>query len=210
VADNYAKIVEDNLEKLYRNLPENLADALPAVREGDAFIFKAFGEQCRIQPEGIFLGEEKQSGVSGILISLYALHVQPEPCVLEPLKSFKDFPNSMPYIGAFATHTEHILIPYAERIGKASAQIMKQFGGQTSPATVSGDFSFLIYPLPKIALCYIFYKADEEFPASATCLFSSNALTFAPIDAMADVGEYSSRKILEIIDNISCRYHYQK
>ncbi len=173
MTDNYAKIVQDNLEKLYGNLPENLADALPATREGETFIFKAFGEKCRIQPEGIFLGAEKQTGVSGILISLYALHVQPEPCVLEPLKSFKDFPNSMPYTGAFATHTEHILTPHVERIENASAQIMKQFGGQISPANISGDFSFVIYPVPKIALCYIFYKADEDFPASVTCLFQA-------------------------------------
>lgn len=40
---------------------------------------------------------------------------------------------------------------------------------------------------------------DEEFPASATCLFSNNALSFLPIDALADIGEYTSKKIIEII-----------
>jgi len=50
----------------------------------------------------------------------------------------------------------------------------------------------------KIALCYLFYEADEDFPASATCLYSTYAEQFLPVDALADVGEYTSRTILNI------------
>ncbi|QTA90765.1 DUF3786 [Desulfonema magnum] len=201
--DNYAKIVQDNIDKLYSNLPENLADSLSATREGEGFVFEAFGERCEIQPEGIMLGEERQTGVPGILISLYALHVQPEPCVSEPLKAFKDFPNSMPYAGAFVTHTEQILVPHVEKIQNASEHIMEQLRGQQAPADVGGDFSFMVRPLPKVVLCYIFYMADEDFPASVTCLFSNNASSFLPIDGLADVGEYTSKKILSIPDRIA-------
>jgi len=200
VEDNYAKIVRDNLNKLYSSLPEDLAGSLPADRQGDMFVFEAFGETCHIRPEGITLGGEDQTGVLGILISLYMLHVRADPCILEPLKAFKDFPNSMPYVGAFATHTEHILVPHVERIEKASTQIMERLRGQEAPPGLGGDFSFVISPLPKIALCYIFYKADDDFPASVTCLFSNNAAAFMPMDGLADVGEYSSRKILNLLD----------
>ena len=55
------------------------------------------------------------------------------------------------------------------------------------------------YPLPKIALCYIFYEADDDFPALVTCLFSNNVNQFLPVDGLADVGEYISRKILNLI-----------
>lgn len=152
-----------------------------------------------MQPDGILLSGEKQSGVLGILISLYLLHANTESCVLEPLQGFKDFPNSMPYVGAFTTHTERILVAHVERIQEERTAIVGALQGEDAPEGVGGDFSFVVHPLPKIALCYIFYRADEEFPASATCLFSSNALTFMPIDALADVGEYTSRKILELI-----------
>lgn len=189
----------DNLERLYGNLPDDLADALPGQREGEVFIFDAFGERCRVQPDGILLSGEKQSGVLGILISLYLLNVNTEPCVLEPLQGFKDLPNSMPYVGAFASHTERILVAHVERIHEKRAAIVGALQGENAPEGVGGDFSFVVRPLPKVALCYIFYRADEEFPATATCLFSSNALTFMPIDALADVGEYTSRKILELI-----------
>ena len=200
MSDNYAKIVKDNLERLYRNLPEDLARALPADQSGDRFVFEAFGERCEIQPDCIFLGDMPQTGVIGILISLYALHARPEPSVLEPLKAFKDLPNSMPYAGAFATHTQQILVPHVENIEKARDHIMEKLHALKTPASLEGDFSFIVYPFPKIALCYIFYESDEDFPASVTCLYSNNALSFLHIDALADVGEYTSRKILDLVD----------
>ena len=199
MGDNYAKIVQDNLKKLYENFPENLARALPAERDKDSFLFHAFGEKCELRPGGIFLGQVQQTGVVGILISLYALHAGTEPSMLEPLKAFKDFPNSMPYAGAFVTHTQQILVPHVERIEKTKERIMANFSGRNAPAGVESDFSFIVYPLPKIALCYIFYEADDDFSASVTCLYSNNALLFLPIDALADVGEYTSRKMLDLI-----------
>jgi hypothetical protein len=199
MGDNYAKIVQDNLKRLYGNLPEDLAQALPSKWNGNSFLFDAFGKKCKIRPDGIFLKKKRQTGVIGILISLYALHARPEPSMLEPLKAFKDFPNSMPYAGAFVTHTQQILAPHVERIEKARNHIMEKLNGRKAPPGVAGDFSFIVYPLPKIALCYIFYEADDDFSASVTCLYSNNALLFLPIDALADVGEYTSRKILDII-----------
>ncbi len=178
MGDNYAKIVQGNLKRLYGNFPENLARALPAERDKDSFLFHAFGEKCELGPGGIFLGQVQQTGVIGILISLYALHAGTEPSMLEPLKAFKDFPNSMPYAGAFVTHAQQILVPHVERIEKTKERIMANLSGRNAPT-----------PLPKIALCYIFYEADDDF-----------ALSFLPIDALADVGEYTSRKILDLMD----------
>jgi hypothetical protein len=104
----------------------------------------------------------------------------------------------MPYAGAFVTHTQQILVHHVEDIEKSRGRIMEKLNGHKAPDSVKGDFSFVVYPLPKIALCYIFYEADDDFSASATCLFSNNALSFLPIDALADVGEYTSKKILGI------------
>jgi hypothetical protein len=119
--------------------------------------------------------------------------------LIEPLKAFKDFPNSMPYAGAFVTHTQQILVPYVGKIQVSTHRIIETLNGCESPSNVGGDFSFMVYPLPKIALSYIFYEADEDFPASVTCLYSNNALSFLPIDGLADVGEYTSKKILDLI-----------
>ena len=105
----------------------------------------------------------------------------------------------MPYHGAFATNSERILVPHVLQIKEHRDILLEVFDGKPNPADAAGDFSLLLYPLPKIALCYVFYLPDEEFPASATCLFSSNALSFIPLDGLADVGEYTSKKILQLV-----------
>jgi len=199
MTDNYTKIVEDNLDKLYCNLPQDLSKNLPGKQEGERIVFDAFGEKCMIEPKGITLGDKEHSSVFGILISLYALNARPDICIPEPFKAFKEFPDSMPYAGAFTTHTEQLLVPYVAKIKESVQIITKRIKGEDSPAGTGGDFSFIVYPLPKIALFYIFYEADEDFPASVTCLYSNNANLFLPIDGLADVGEYCSKTILELI-----------
>lgn len=199
MTDNYAKIVRSNLEKLYSDLPSHLANALPAHQEGKAFHFTAFAQPCRITPEGIFLGETKKEDVFGILLSLYALWAKESNSIIEPFIGFKEVPDSMPYVGAFTTHTEQILIPAVNRIKAAREKIVTAFDGRDASAGSPGDFAFILNPLPKIALQYIFYEADDDFPPGVTCLYSHNAAIFMPVDGLADVGEYTSRRILELV-----------
>ena len=201
MTDNYAKIVQNNLERLYGDLPGDLSQNLPGEQDGERFIFNAFGEKCVIEPNRITLGEQEHSSVFGILISLYAMNACSDFCVLKPLKAFKEFNGSMPYAGAFTTHTEQLLVRHVEKIKGAIPTITKKLNGEKAPSETGGDFSFIVYPLPKIALCYIFYEADDDFPASVTCLFSNNANQFLPVDGLADVGEYTSKKIINLIES---------
>jgi len=197
--DNYDKIIRDNLDLLYKNLPDNLERLLPGQRQGDQFRLKAFGQSCLIRPDGIYIGDEPETGGVGILISLYAIHAIEDSCMPTPFKAFREFLNSLPYVGAFASHTESILIPHIAKIEDNLNLLFESLNGELSTAAEGGDLSIILRPLPKIKLNYIFYLADEEFPASATCLFSNNALSFLPIDALADTGEYTSRKMIELI-----------
>jgi len=198
--DNYQKIIQDNLNRLYKTLPGDLSVRLPAQQKGNLFSFRAFGEDCTIEPDRITLSGKPAPSVTGILISLYALHAGTEICIPTPLTAFKEFPGSMPYAGAFTTHTEQILVPFLTRIKNNMETIYSAFEGKSALSGISGDFSFMVYPLPKVGLCYIFYEADEEFPASVTCLFSNNANQFMPVDGLADVGEYTSKKIISLIE----------
>ncbi len=46
IMDNYQKIAKENLDRLYSALPADLDANLPARREGDRFVFNAFGGIC--------------------------------------------------------------------------------------------------------------------------------------------------------------------
>ena len=196
---NYVKINRDNLVVVFETPLEKLAQLMPAQKEADSLLFSAFGQTCRIEAGGITLDDMAPTDVLGILISLYARHAKPGDCIAEPFTAFKGFPDSMPYAGAFATHTQQILVPYVAKLKTKQAEISRALDGQPAPADIGGDFAIVVYPLPKIALCYIFYDADEDFPASVTCLYSHNANDFMPIDGLADVGEYTSKAIIALI-----------
>ena len=186
------------LKELYDQLPEDLEKSLPATRENNVFHLKAFGEPCSITPEGISLDREMNSGPIGILIALYARNARKEGVQLNPLKSFKQIKGSMAYQSAFAVRSEISLVPYVSQIQGCKKKVIEAFDGYENEGT-NGDFSFTLYPLPKIPLYYIFYLADEEFPASVTCLFAANAELFMPVDGLADVGEFTAKKIIEIV-----------
>lgn len=199
MTDNYARIVRANLARLDPERLDRLAEWLPASRKKDGWHFDAFGRRCQLSSAGITLDGQPENGVMGILISLYALHAGPAPMALTPLKAYKEFDGSGPYAGAFVSHTETILVPHVARIMAHSSRLRKDFNGDPTPAETPGDTAFVVRPLPKIALCYILYAEDEEFPSAVTCLYSANADAFLPLDALADVGEYTSSRLIELV-----------
>jgi hypothetical protein len=200
MTSNYAAIIQANVQRLFTLEPRERAAAMAAEAVDGALSFKAFSQTCRMDPNGVHLDGVVEDGPKGIIISLYALHAVEAACQIEPLKSFKQMPDSAPYAGAFANRTEQSLAPAVERLEDHLPTILDRLEGTGAPAHVSGDLAFIVWPLPKIALCYVCYLADDDFPAGVTCLYSSNASLFLPTDALADVGEYTSRTILELVN----------
>lgn len=199
MTSNYANIITQNLETLFNDDLQERAHALDAELHDNVLLMPAFGKRCRYTRDGIFLGDDLETGPRGIILSLYALHAVDDALRLEPFKAFKEIPNSMPYQGAFRNRTEMSLVPAVEQIEEQQETICSQLDGTAPPTGTAGDFAFVVRPLPKIALCYLFYAADDEFPAAVTCLYSNNATHFMPTDGLADVGEYTSKAILDII-----------
>jgi hypothetical protein len=78
-------------------------------------------------------------------------------------------------------------------------ELIDRFSGYFNPDVRRCDFSFALYLLPRVALYDIFNLSDDEFPASATCLFPSNAAHFLPVAGLADVAEYIAKKIIELV-----------
>jgi hypothetical protein len=200
MGSNYEKIVQENLLRVFQKDPDYLAKSLPARKEAKCMLFRAFGEDCCLTPDEVRLSGVTNTGPKGLIISLYAVGTSPAPMALEPFCAFKDLPGSMPYQGAFSANSEGILIPYVLEIKTHQENLLPPFQGAPAPEGMPGDFSFVLYPLPKIALAYVFYLPDEEFPASVTCLLSSNASDFMPLDGLADVAEYTSRRIIRLLE----------
>jgi len=197
--DQYLLIQKEHLKEAWLRGREVLELALPARMEDDCFSFQAFGEICKLCQDSIKLGGKPATGAEGILISLYARSVRNEPANIYPLQSFKELPNSGPYQGAFVARSEQILAPHVLSIQRQKQVIAQHFSGKVNDDAPSGDFSFTLYPLPRLPLYYIFYLPDEEFPASVTCLFAADVTSHLPVDGLADVAEYTGKKIVSLV-----------
>jgi hypothetical protein len=199
MSQNFLDIQKEYLQKAWARPIQELKQALPAHYAGGSFYFQAFGELCDLCPEKILLGGESLTGPEGILIALYALHVQNEEPQFRPLKAFKQFPGGMGYQAAFAMNAEKALHPFAPVIQKQKEQIITRLSGYPNQDARRCDLSFTLFPLPRVGLYYILNLPDEEFPASVTCLFPSNADRFLPVTGLADVAEYTAKKIIRLV-----------
>jgi hypothetical protein len=199
MSQNYLKIRNDYLKKAWARTPAVLAGALPAILTEASLSFRAFGEDCLLTENDITLAGAPATDPKGLLIALYASTVRELPVQVEVLKSFKELPGSMPYQAAFAANAERLLVPQVPAIHSQKERLAAGFSGHLNSEPPSGDFSFTLYPLPRVPLYYIFHLPDEEFPASVTCLFAANALDFMPLDGLADVAEYTGKRITALI-----------
>jgi len=192
----YGRLIRDNLETAYARPRDELERFAGARWDGDFLIFRAFGHPCRVNRQEVILSDARREDPIGILVSLYLQHALSVGLELDPWKAFKDFSGSMPYQGAFSANSERVMIPYVDRLRKGIDRVKMAFDGADGDM---GDVSLILYPLPKIALHYICYLTDEEFPASVTILFSGNARSFMPLDGLADVAEYTSKEIIHLV-----------
>jgi hypothetical protein len=202
LSQNFLHIQKEYLQQVWARQLVELEAALPARHRGNCLHFQAFGEPCELHRQEIILGGERLIGPEGILIAMYASYVPNEKLQLLPLKSFKELPESMPYQGAFSANAEQILLPHVPAIRNHQQGLAARFSGYVNTDAPSGDFSFTLYPLPRIPLYYIFYLPDEEFPAAVSCLFPANATDFLPVAGLADVAEYTAKKIIEIVTEV--------
>lgn len=195
----YARLIRENLGRFFDKGCAGAEARLGASLEGDTWRLRAFGKDCLVSRDGVTLGGASCEDPRGLIVSLYALHAGEGEKVLRPFRAFKDLPGSMPYQGAFHANTERLLIPHVPALLARDAPLMEAFSGGPLEEAHRADGGFLLQPLPKIALAYLFYLPDEDFPASVTCLFSQNARDFLPLDALADVGEYTSRALMALL-----------
>lgn len=201
MSQNLLHIQKEYLQKAWTRSLHELEKTLPARYEGNAFHFQAFGEPCEVHREKILLGGEPLQSAEGVLIAIYAGFAKDEPVQLQPLKAFRQFPGGMGYQAAFAMNAEKILIPYVHSIQERQEGIIARFSGNPNRDVKRYDFSFTLFPLPRIPLYYLFNLPDEEFPASVTCLFSSNADRFLTVEGLADTAEYTAKKIIMLIND---------
>lgn len=192
-------LIHMHLEELFKKDLKKVARVSFSTLKGDVIRLEAFGALWDVSRDGVRKGLELEEGPKAVLISMYLNHASDQDMELLPFKSFKELPGSMPYQDAFKSRAELVLVPHIFKIMRSFEKICAGMRGEDAKGTLGGDMALIVRPFPKIALGYVFYLPDEEFPASVTCLFSGNASSFMPTDGLADTAEQASKTIISML-----------
>ena len=60
-----------------------------------------------------------------------------------------------------------------------------------------GDLAYTFQALPRVSLLLVFWKGDEDFPASFQVLFDASASHYLPTDAYAILGSTLTRRLIK-------------
>ncbi len=81
-------------------------------------------------------------------------------------------------------------IPLAKMFERDAERFMKSLGamGAEKAGGFSADYSFVIYPLPRIPFLVLLWRGDEEFGAECKLLSDSTAADFLDVEALLYLG----------------------
>lgn len=94
--------------------------------------------------------------------------------------------------GLGAAQNSHAYRAMEKRIARCAEKDLTRFheaieecGGRLGGEVGSGGKSWIIHPLPKIAVQVVFYMGDEEFPSDARLLFDVSSVNFLEYESLA-------------------------
>jgi len=201
MTEKFVETQMNYVKQIYDRGIEDLERRILARRERDEFFFRAFGQDCRLTREGVFMDGVRDTEWAGVLVSIYALHASEQEVRLHPLQSFKEVGGTVAASpNSWVAVAQNELAVHIHEIRNCREKIIVTFDGHDNAGRqgARGDFSFTLYPLPKVPYFYNFYSPDDEFGASVTGLIASNARAFLPLDTIGDVAFVTAKKVVEL------------
>lgn len=137
-------------------------------------------------------GEEPAVAIQIILLH-YLTHADGTRPVDEWI-AFRQLPGGQAYEGAFRQRVNPALAAAFDANAAEVAAVAEVLGG--APLNF-GDASYLFHTLPRLRMAAVFYRSDDEFPASANVLFDGAAEHCLPTEDLAVLGELLADLILQ-------------
>jgi len=108
--------------------------------------------------------------------------------------SFKELPGGMIYIEPF---TKRAINPFTKAFGTDPERFLKTARLLGGTVVNRGDAAAMFRVFPKIPVTLVLWKADEEFPASATMLFDRSAPAHLETEDYAVLASMLVRELIE-------------
>lgn len=166
-------------------------------RRGGRISLSLFNSRYVIDfPDLLITSSDKKviSLVTKIILLHYLIKADGSP-LFHRLIPYKEIPGGMLYAGMFARRAVEPLIPIFGQSPEAFLDAGFRMGGRKAEY---GDVSFVLSALPRIPMTYIFWKGDEEFPATIQLLFDKSVDGYLPLEDIVVVGEMAKRRLIAL------------
>ncbi len=129
--------------------------------------------------------------VAHILLLHYLINATGKPLTGE-FASYKDIPGGDKYFSVFKKRVEMPVInAYGENQEGFEAACSSLGGARVN----MGDVAFRFQAFPMVPITYVFWRGEEEFPASLQVLFDGSVKDYLPLEDIVFLAEMLSWKL---------------
>lgn len=126
-------------------------------------------------------GNAEVSLTNKILMLHYLTTANGQPLVKNWI-SFKELPDGAIYNDPFTRRTIKPMLDTFSDNPENLVRLAEEIGGMAGDI---GDVSVTLPVFPQVAITYVIWEGDEEFPATGTVLFDSSAKSYLPTEDYA-------------------------
>lgn len=190
--ENYEKVYQGLLTDLARldlaQLSAGLGCSLVDGPDGQSLKVRLLGRDYLVGPAGATDEQGRQPHFSSRIVLCYYLLRRGSGPTAGSYIAYRETEGAF-FNSFFQAEVEQRLARSFQDRPDKLASAAQMLGGRPGVEGMSGDITFTLPALPKIPLAVIFYRADDEFPASSAVLFDANAENFLDPECLAVLGQ---------------------
>ncbi len=155
-----------------------------------------FDEIITIRIPGFSFESSKNANVtlvSKIIILHYINNASGIPLVGDKV-AYGDIPSCLHYEPVF---TKRVLKPLQNAFGYDKYAFLEAGLALGGKKEEYGDTSFTLFAFPKVAMTFILWEGDEEFPPSAKALFDPSITGYLPLEDIVVIAKLAASRILK-------------
>jgi hypothetical protein len=180
--DDYLEMIKDiNLE--------SISDKLGAKYEEQNIKIKLFNNEYAISAEGICGSSGKKPSYDICIILIKYILLCPEaPTSDHEWVSYRNFKNSAPLVDYFSNEVEKAISNYFSEKLNDLQNASNLLEGYPSSLKANYDLAVQFDALPMIPIILLYNDSDEEFPATSSIMFESQAEKYLDCECLAMLG----------------------
>ncbi len=106
---------------------------------------------------------------------------------------YKEIPGGLLYAGVFE---KRVVDPLIKEFGQTAERFLRAGIAMGGEEATFGDVSFSLKILPRVAMTFVLWKGDQEFPPAIQVLFDRVVDRYLSLEDVVVLGEMTSRRLI--------------